>query len=180
MCQNCVWFTRFVMCAWNWSIFMRVKFDVGVQGFSGNEGLPGPKGGKGEPGLAGPRGPKGKNSWETFLRDLFYWSVSFTKWCDLQVIAVDLECQDFQVRLFFISMRIALKTKKLMINNGAQSMCSRIYHIFAVATESMSFCLKSIHYHFILMISVTMITVSKFVLRQCFRNWSTEQLSFRH
>lgn len=38
-----------------------VWIEIGVQGFGGNEGLPGPKGGKGEPGLTGPRGPKGNN-----------------------------------------------------------------------------------------------------------------------
>lgn len=35
--------------------------NIGVQGFSGNEGLPGPKGSKGEAGLTGPRGPKGRH-----------------------------------------------------------------------------------------------------------------------
>lgn len=50
----------------NWSIFVHIEIDIGVQGFSGNEGLPGPKGGKGEPGLSGPRGPKGRNSWDLF------------------------------------------------------------------------------------------------------------------
>lgn len=43
--------------------------EIGVQGFGGNEGLPGPKGGKGEPGIPGPRGPKGK--------DKFYWSAQW-------------------------------------------------------------------------------------------------------
>lgn len=40
---------------------LKFNRNIGLQGFSGNEGLPGPRGSKGEAGLSGPRGPKGKN-----------------------------------------------------------------------------------------------------------------------
>lgn len=49
---------------------MRNKIEIGAQGFTGSEGLPGPKGGKGDPGILGPRGPKGKN--DCFFMHFFH------------------------------------------------------------------------------------------------------------